>query len=219
VVLTSDHGATPMIDRHPGAARYAPKVISAVIDSVLDEMLGPGDWVIALQTLNVYLAPRFLALPEGTQRAALAAAARAVAGLGVEAVDVARSPRVAPAGGDVTEAERQHCASYRRGRSGELALRPPEGSLITSYPSGTHHDAPSAANREVPLIVRVPGVAPGELAGSIDMRQVAPTVARLLGVAPPSAALAPPVEAGAVAQRVAASARAKNGAPRASVST
>lgn len=194
VVLTSDHGATPMIDRHPGAARYAPKVISAVIDSVLDEMLGPGDWVIALQTLNVYLAPRFLALPEGTQRAALAAAARAVAGLGVEAVDVGALAARCAGGGDVTEAERQHCASYRRGRSGELALRPPEGSLITSYPSGTHHDAPSAANREVPLIVRVPGVAPGELAGSIDMRQVAPTVARLLGVAPPSAALAPPVE-------------------------
>lgn len=194
VVLTSDHGATPMIDRHPGAARYAPKVISAVVDSVLDEVIGPDDWVVALQTLNVYLAPRFQALPEGTQRTALAAAARAVAGLGVDAIDVGALAARCASGASVTGLERLHCASYRRGRSGELALRPPEGSLITSYPSGTHHDAPSAANREVPLIVRVPGVAPGELAGPVDMRQVAPTVARLLGVAPPSAALAPPVE-------------------------
>ena len=68
-----------------------------------------------------------------------------------------------------------------------------EGSLVTEYGGGTHHDAPSAANREVPIIVRVPGVAAGALPAGVTPLQIAPTLAALLGVAPPAAAQAAPL--------------------------
>ena len=66
---------------------------------------------------------------------------------------------------------------------------PTRGSLVTSYPSGTSHDAPSDENRYVPLIVRVPGNP--ALGDSRTILSLAPTLAELLGVPPPPAATAP----------------------------
>jgi arylsulfatase A-like enzyme len=67
---------------------------------------------------------------------------------------------------------------------------PVRGSLVTEYTTGTHHDSPSAENREVPVIVRAPGLAPQTL-DRASFLQVAPTVAALLRVPPPKAAIAP----------------------------
>lgn len=188
VVLTSDHGATPMIDRAPGARRIAPAAIAAAVDGALDAALHADDWVLDVQSLNVYLAPGFAAVAPTERPAALAAAVAAVRALGVEAGDFAAVCAAAP-----SPLQARLCASYAPGRSGELYLVPPEGSLITEYGGGTHHDAPSAANREVPIIVRVPGVAPGALPADVTPLQIAPTLAALLGVAPPAAAQAAPL--------------------------
>ncbi len=188
VVLTSDHGATPMIDRVPSAKRIAPTAIAAAVDGALDAAVAPGDWVLDVQSLNVYLAPAFAALPMATQHAALAAAATALQPLDVQAGDFAAVCQAAP-----SPLQARLCASYAPGRSGELYLVPPEGSLITEYNGGTHHDAPSAANREVPIILRVPGLAPGALPDGTTPLQVAPTIAALLGVPAPAAALGAPL--------------------------
>jgi hypothetical protein len=75
--------------------------------------------------------------------------------------------------------------------SGELYVMPVEGSLISDYKSGTHHDAPFDDNRRVPIIVMAPGLAPQTGEGSL--LQVAPTVSALLHVPPPPAATEPPL--------------------------
>ena len=65
------------------------------------------------------------------------------------------------------------------------------GSLITTYETGSHHDAPFDDNRRVPILVLAPGLAPQ--AGTGSLLQVAPTVAALLRVPPPPAATEPPL--------------------------
>jgi arylsulfatase A-like enzyme len=63
---------------------------------------------------------------------------------------------------------------------------------VTEYLTGTNHDAPNADNREVPVIVRAPGLAPQTIEHA-SFLQIAPTVAALLGVPPPKAASEPPL--------------------------
>ena len=60
--------------------------------------------------------------------------------------------------------------------------------MITEAKFGTGHDAPNDDNRRVPVIVMAPGLAPRHATGTT--LQVAPTLAALLGVAPPVTATA-----------------------------
>jgi hypothetical protein len=68
--------------------------------------------------------------------------------------------------------------------AGELYVVPAAGSLISDHKTGTHHDAPSDDNRQVPILVMAPGLAPQVGAGTL--LQVAPTIAALLHVPPPN---------------------------------
>jgi arylsulfatase A-like enzyme len=78
---------------------------------------------------------------------------------------------------------------YRRSHdpalSGDLALQPAADCLVSLYPAGTSHGAPYDYDIEVPIVLWGAGVAPGRderAAGTVD---VAPTLARLLGIAAP----------------------------------
>ena len=66
---------------------------------------------------------------------------------------------------------------------------PANGSLITDYATGTHHDSPFDDNRLVPILVLAPGLA--AQAGTGSLLQVAPTLAALLRIPPPAAAKSP----------------------------
>jgi hypothetical protein len=66
---------------------------------------------------------------------------------------------------------------------------PLEGSLITEYKTGTHHDAPFDDNRRVPILVMAPGLVPQTSEGSI--LQIAATVSALLRIDPPNATASP----------------------------
>ena len=191
-VVTSDHGATPMVERSavPGARRIDPQEIIAAAEAALARRLGEGPWVEAVLSSNVYLAPAFAGLPDATRREALAAAGEAIA----------RIPQIAAAGpNDAVAGEcaaragiaRALCLSVVDGESGELYVVPAAGSLISMYPTGTHHDAPFDDNRRVPIFVLAPGLA--ARAGTGTLLQVAPTVAALLGIPPPPAATEPPL--------------------------
>ena len=196
VVLTSDHGATPIVERSkvPGARRIPPSEILQAARQAFAQVAGPGDWVAELQSSNLYLTRAGRALAQPLRERALDAAAAAVA----------RVPGIERAGrydailgatpGDCTrgdELARAMCLSAAPGEHGELYVVIQPGSLITPFKTGTHHDAPSQDNRQVPLFVMAPGVAPRIESGPVTTLQVAPTIAALLGVAPPALARAP----------------------------
>lgn len=195
VVLTSDHGSTPLVERgsNPGARRIPPKEIVAAAESAFDAVAGAGDWVANLSSNNLYLTQAGRALPDELRARALAAAARALAQVpGIAAAGVtAEILGAAPGQCEGAPVERAMCLSAAPGQHGELYIAVAPGSLVTTYVTGTHHDALSDDNRQVPLLVMAPGVAPRLVSERVESLQVAPTVAALLGVAPPAAAKAP----------------------------
>ncbi len=191
-VLTSDHGATPIVERSPtkGARRIRSAEITDAVEAAVAGKLGKGPWVAAVLSSNVYLVPAFADRATDERSAALDAAASAIAKL----ANVAAAGRVDQLGGDCTKRDallRALCWMLYPAESGELYVVPTAGSLITDYTSGTHHDAPFDDNRRVPIIVMAPGLAPQQGDGSL--LQVAPTLAALLGVPPPPAATARPL--------------------------
>ncbi len=181
VVLTSDHGATPLVERSPvaGARRFAPLDIAAT----------GGPQVSKVSSNQVYMTNAWAQLPPAEQRAGLDAAAAAIRTTYPEIDVFVTSDRTHCAepglAGDV-------CRSIVPGESGELYLAPHRGFVITEYKTGTHHDAPNADNQEVPILVRAPGVT-AQTVERGSLLQVAPTVAALLGVAPPASATAAPL--------------------------
>ena len=181
VVLTSDHGATPLVERSvvPGARRLVPAEIAAA----------GGPLVQKVSSNEVYMTRGWAALSQAERRTTLASTAAAIrAGFpDVDVFDASDTTRCADRGlaGDV-------CRAIVPGASGELYLAPHRGFVITDYTSGTHHDAPNADNQEVPILVRAPGLAPQTI-DRASLLQVAPTLAALLGIPPPASATASPL--------------------------
>ena len=192
IVMTSDHGATPLIERTrvAGARRIPPAEIAAAIDEVINAELPRGAWVAKVTSSQVYMTDAFLAATPAVRDRLLMAAAAAVAKLpGITSVHV-----TAPMVGTCDRRrglDRAVCLALVPGEAGELFVVASRGSVITDYKTGSHHDAPNDDNRKVPILVMGPGIAPQTTTGS--QLQVAPTVAALLGISPPPAATEAPL--------------------------
>ncbi len=175
-VLTSDHGATPLVERSPiaGAKRLPTADIAAAV----------GPLVSKVASNAVYMSMAWSQLAPADRRTALDAAITAVhvkfPDLDVfDTSDTSHCTETSLAG-DV-------CRATVPGEAGELYLAPHRGFVVTEYATGTHHDAPNADNNEVPILVRAPGVTP-QIIERGSLLQVAPTLAALLGVPPPTSA-------------------------------
>lgn len=189
IVLTSDHGATPLVERAhvAGARRISSQELKAAAERGLAQVAGPGSWVRHLASLNLYLSDAWLALPAETQAAGLTAAVaelRRVPGVAFAATtaQLARSPW-----GECPRASGLPallCFALPAARAGELVVALAPGVLVSDYASGTHHDAASDDNRFVPLLLWGAGAQP-RLPPNPTTLMVAPTLATLLGLAVP----------------------------------
>jgi hypothetical protein len=193
VVLTSDHGATPMIERGgtAGARRITPTELAAAAEGAIAGVLGVGPWVAKVSQQDVYLTSAWAAVEAARRGPALDAAV--VALTAVPGVATAtRADTIGPCGAGAGLAQAL-CESLVPGEAGELLVVPRAGSIVSDYPNGTHHDAPFDDNRRVPLVVVAAGLAPRAVAGTVSSLVIAPTIAALLGVAAPPGATARPL--------------------------
>jgi hypothetical protein len=190
VVLTSDHGATPIIERgkYPGARRIMPAELETAAEEAASTVLGPGDWVSMVSSGMVYLSPAAAAHPATERDGALAAISTRLARV-PQVARVVRFDALPASCAGLDDLDTRACLSRASGESGELLVIPTVGSLVTTYATGTSHDAPSDDTRFVPLIVRVPGtkLPPRD---DVSILSVAPTVSALLRIPPPLAAQA-----------------------------
>ena len=187
MIVTSDHGATPLIERgrYPGARRITPAELHDAAEAAAAARLGAGDWIAAVSSGMVYLGTAATARPAAERGPLLTdIAARLAMVPGV--ARVIRLDRLPADCGGLDDLTTRACRSWVDGESGELLVVPLDGSLVTSYLTGTSHDAPSDDNRYVPVILRVPGGA--TVSGERTILSLAPTLAALLGVPPPEAA-------------------------------
>lgn len=193
-VLTSDHGATPIVERAKvanGPRRIPPAEIEAAAEKAIEAVTErPGPWVVKLVANNMYLTPKLGELAADVRTRALDAAVAAIKGL-PQMAGAVRTDLVEPSCSASDDIMRAVCNAIVPREAGELYVWPSAGSVITSARFGTGHDAPNEDNRRVPILVLAPGVASQRGVGTT--LQVAPTLAALLGVAPPSTATAPPL--------------------------
>ena len=194
VVMTSDHGATPMVERGgtEGARRITNKELAGVAEQALTTLFArEGPWVATVTSNQLYFTSRLAALTPEEQHSAVMTASEALSRVqGIQQVFES-----VPMAGDCARwqgLDRAVCKAIVPGESGELLIVPKRGWLITDYATGTQHDAPNEDNRQVPIFVRGPGVKAGATATGSQL-QVAPTVAALLGISPPATATEKPL--------------------------
>ncbi len=196
VALTADHGVLELPEwiretAHSAcpleSGRQVTGVLRESLAAALATALGaPADgapWIFdsgfAL-TVN-----RALARSRGVPEARVIEAARAffAAHPGVERTWTPEEiERAAQAGDPVA---RLHRHSRDPERSGDLVVQPRRDCLFSPYPAGTSHGSPWLYDRAVPLVLRGPGVTPGIVRGRAAPVDLAPTLARLLGIEAP----------------------------------
>lgn len=192
MIVTSDHGASPMPDpRRGGRITYA-QVKEAANRAAIAE-LGPGEWIAAARYPTVYLSKAALAqkpkdLAIATRK--IIFALRSFPGLARVALASQLTGRCDTRAGDA----RLICLALDPERSGEIFYMPAPGWILHDAPddpAATSHGSLHPYDRQVPVIVLAPGrKAHAALAHpddtSFPIERVAPTLATWLGVPAPT---------------------------------
>ncbi|HTJ45233.1 MAG TPA: alkaline phosphatase family protein [Kofleriaceae bacterium] len=193
MIMTSDHGA-PSTPEHrkalglPGL-RMSYEDVADAAERGAESVAGPGPWIAAARYPSVWLTGTARALPPSVRDQLIDAAIKAIG----STPGIARAARTSELAGSCdtrTGDDRGLCLSIDPERSGEIVFLPAEGTIMAKRgdPDATDHGSLFDYDREVPLIVMGAGVTPSVVSGSVSPLAVAPTLAALLGVPPPSAA-------------------------------
>lgn len=195
-VLTADHGFTdtPEWARSQGrdAGRIPPAQLQGFINAGLAKLHGEGSWVKGASA-NGLLFNEALIRAKGLQSDAVYAQAKALAEQ-VDGVNVAFT-RAQLAGDDVkTPYLAQMRKSWHPDISAPLLVVPKPGWMVGSRLMGTTHGAPYESDTHVPILTWGPAwVGQGEVAPRVEVADIAPTLARILGVRAPAQAQGKPL--------------------------
>jgi predicted AlkP superfamily pyrophosphatase or phosphodiesterase len=195
VVLTSDHGVLPLPEwlEHTGGSRCPVKGgrigvrrlglrLMAKLHWEFSPLFSfPREWVtFAGFQLRV---DRSLASRHGVAVGDVIAATRRI--LEAEpAIAKVWTPEQIERDGD--EFARLYRNSFDPERSGDLVVQIAPTCLISPFDEGTTHGSPYLYDRAIPLIFWGAGIEGGRVAGPARTVDIAPTLARRLGIAPPA---------------------------------
>lgn len=183
LALAADHGVTPLpeVSSDPSAVRLVQDDLAKQLDAALAAKFGPapsGKWVFDMHSPYAYLE---LASKAGAEPV-LAEAQRWLLKQPSVAYVYTPADLAGDAEGPFVDRFRR---SYRPGRSGDLMILFKRGVVLAEGPSGTVHGLPYDDDARVPLVFMGAGVKPGRLDQPVLATDLAPTLARLLGVALP----------------------------------
>lgn len=199
VALTADHGVAPFPERSAAegldAGRVTPAAITAQVEQILGDTLGPGTWVDRFIHSDFYLAPgayeKLTAQPATLAR--VRAAMRALPGIR----EVYTRGDLAADRFDDDPIGRKIAHSFFAARSGDLIVSVKPYWIIQA--TGTTHGTAFGYDAHVPLLLMGKGILRGEYLTPTEPTDVAPTLAFLAGVTLPNVrgrvlteALAPP---------------------------
>lgn len=191
-VITADHGVARLPEQSPEpGGRLSKERVLATARDAARTVLGDGDWIAGYESSNLYFTPA-----GDAHRAALEEPVRqALAAL--EGIGGVYTPAQAPALEHSDQPlGRLAAASMPAGTDADLLVVPARGwfNALSDVPGGgTSHGTPWEYDREVPVLLWGHGIhrAAGERDG--DARRVAATLAALLRVPAPAAAMQPPL--------------------------
>jgi hypothetical protein len=191
LVVTGDHGASPMPERSHGG-RITQGAVLIAANNAASAVLGQGRWIDDAHYPNIYLSAQMLAQPKGERVSAEKHVMDALLALpGIERVGRTADfeGRCEQRRGDA----RALCNTFDPERSGELYYLLASGWILededehTATAHGSLHDY----DRLVPVIVLPPGRSPHAPAAApvperFSMTGVAPLLAQWLGVPAPA---------------------------------
>jgi len=189
IAFTADHGVAPRPEvstalRIPGG-RFAATLVYDAIESALAAKYGAGPWIEKASLPNVYLDLARIDA-KGVDRAEV----RRIAAEAASAIPhVARVyTRDAILSGAVPREpiSERITRGYHRDRSGDLhVLLEPHW---VAGGTGATHGTPYGYDAHVPLILMGPGIVPGRYRDRAALNDLAPTLAAVIEVEPPSGA-------------------------------
>ena len=189
VVLTGDHGIAPIVAEAKAAGLpagvFQEETVLKAIEEALDGELGADDWTEAAVEMNLYLNLRTIArrkVPQDEVEAKAVAAADRVDGIYAAC---ARS-RILSGRLPATDLARRVAEGFHPRVSGEIVLVPQAFWVRGQSERGAAHGAPYAYDTAVPILLAGAGVRPGQHLERVTTLDIAPTIAALLGVLPPS---------------------------------
>jgi predicted AlkP superfamily pyrophosphatase or phosphodiesterase len=190
LVLTADHGfmPAPEVSQSQGrnAGRQSGSQLLARLNAGLSERFGKGQWAVAMSAQAVVLSRALIAerkadaaaLQEETRRLLLSEPAVAAAYTRREIEANSR------AGAPFFEQVRK---TWHSERSGDVQVVLKPYWMYSSSTSMTTHGSPHAYDTQVPILFYGPKwVKPGRIETRAQVADIAPTLARMLGVPAPS---------------------------------
>ncbi|MBL0144366.1 MAG: alkaline phosphatase family protein [Betaproteobacteria bacterium] len=189
-ILTSDHGFMPapefLLSRGREGGRLASGRMVARLNAGLDGKFGEGQWARGMSAQGI-LFDRALIARKGVDPVALGAEAKrillaepGIAGVFTRAEVEDSSTPPAP----FLDAVR---AGWHRERSADLQVVLKPGWMFSSSRIGATHGSPHPYDTHVPILLYGPKwVKPGRIDARVEVVDIAPTLAGLLGIAVPS---------------------------------
>ncbi len=188
IALTADHGVTPYpaVSRARGDTAARAVSVDSLIRAArtaLAARAGAGRWIRFFEAGMLVMDRAGLAARGVDVDSVVAALADAVRGTpGVVRVDTPRSLAAADTAVDAVARRWRNAIPPDLGVELMVTLRPDD--VWGREPlTDAEHGQPSDADAHVPLVLAGAGVRPGRYAGRVQLADLAPTLARLLGVA------------------------------------
>ncbi len=193
IVLTADHGVCPLPEKKitKDAMRIDPKDflldVRVRVGQELNYNEGDDNLILALSNSFLYLDRKKIEsrgfMLANFEKVVVGAASRE---RGVLRCYTREELENAFAGAGSRDTAGQLIAkSLNPGRSGEIAVLINEYSFFSGGTTGTTHGSPWYYDRHVPLLFFGPGITPGRYGAWSRPNDIAPTLAKLLGVPPP----------------------------------
>lgn len=179
LALTSDHGVVPSPEDASGKAmgvrRLGWKAFGESLEAELQKLVpAPGrKWLVGNVIPNLYLDRALADELKVDWSDFLDKAAAAAAKLdGVAEVYTS----------ETYTASKTIRRSFYPGRSGDIIIVPRPAVLFTDYPAGTSHGTPHAYDTHVPVLFWGEAFKAGEYKDKAEVADIAPTLARVLGL-------------------------------------
>ena len=188
VVLTADHGVLPLVEilqtKGIEARRAHPQVLEAAVEQALENRFpGVGGLIahFARDTKNIYLDEEVMRRHQLERREVESAIIDALLSTGLVKAVYTHSQLLSdePSSDPYIKLFRN---SFFQPRSPHLSVLVKKYTYIEVYPGGTGHGTAYDYDRHVPIVFMGPDIEPGTYPDPCGPEDIAPTLAKLLGL-------------------------------------
>ncbi len=188
VVLTADHGVAPVpevnVARKMPGGRIPQQTFTLAVERALDNRYGEAKWILNSAEGSLYLDQSLIAQKKLDPAEVDRVAAQAL--LAIPHVFRVYTREQLLNGVPEDPVGRRVLNGFYPRRSGDLEVLLEPYWLFSASASGTSHGTTFSYDTHIPLIFMGTGIRPGQYTESIALNDVAPTLAVILAVEPPS---------------------------------